>query len=539
MTGTGVPPTVDDERAPAGGVCRGLAFLLCAVGSGLLLLAVAISGAVLLRVRQPHDDFASLRGPANVLIVVFALVIAVLIGLLVAAWAGGAPPSLRVAVLLTAAAGVLVLLSVQRFGGIESEAGQAGFSGQHATWLALRLAIGGCVAVFVGVIMLPDRETSRLRWAVAPVAVIVVAAGVLTLGLPLLPSGGTTLRVADPLPPVPPIPAAVSGPGRSLPAGITDAMAFGPGYLVSSRHGGLLTMHDATGAQRWRFDLAPGVNSAVSLLPAESLVVVARVSDRADTTYAIDAASGRLRWTAAGLWAVPDRHFDGTLATGHTLIQPTADRSAVSAVSPATGTRIWEHRVPADCAMDWFSGSRDVLEAHTYCTGTEMFVRVIDPATGALRRTTPYPPAYDKTVPVGRDFTLTRTYRPGITTIRRTGTGRPVRVIRSADVSCPSDTDCVSVADGRVVLFSLTGAHPDLVVRGVTSARDPVLLKDQLIFQAGSEGDGERPVVLVNRTTGDVQKVPASRALALQAMPGGVLATGADGRGFVLEGAHR
>ncbi|ALG85970.1 PQQ-binding-like beta-propeller repeat protein [Gordonia phthalatica] len=314
-----------------------------------------------------------------------------------------------------------------------------------------------------------------------------------------------------------------------------NARPVGPGFLVAT---GELINAD-TGTVRWRTNLPAG---EVSMLADQrnGLVIVSDPDRDAPWTAAIDADTGDIRWTSdlplAGWvdWAAfdsPTVFLDGGFP-----VSVTDDLRTVRAFRPKDGSVLWTYTVPRDCAVDQIR-DRPRLTLVTACTGGEAGrVLALDPTTGAVlssRRSHGRPDLAlqpqtaelpDRFVPVtatGTDWRLDG--------IRDTTTGRLVLDLRdsrsagSSVESCAANGECV-VRDwstrrpDRLRIVSLTGAHPDLPVRGVDrSPVEVVWLRDQIVWTQDRSDDGTLPdaLVIVDRRTGAAQIVTGAGGVPL------------------------
>lgn len=160
-----------------------------------------------------------------------------------------------------------------------------------------------------------------------------------------------------------PVPARVTRAAwRATVPGLLSLVAAGPG-VVARTATGLVALDGSTGHLRWRWN-RPGTRTTALLASPDLATVVVALGpvDGARTAGAgvavLDAATGRVRFTATGGWAARPLQLTDAALVSSDAVPPDARTGDVSGVRPATryearsvtdGRLLWTHPVGGGC----------------------------------------------------------------------------------------------------------------------------------------------------------------------------------------------
>lgn len=556
---------------------RGARALFLGVGVGLLGAATLMASLVLVNRESGNDhSFEGARGPVCATIIAIAATVLIVVGIMLtlrnrAPWVAYA----RAASLI----GVLVIgVAAAYFGVFHTGvyANEDRSRALRATWVALV----GLSVTTVGAYS-PARDAQ-----LTPLAHRVRALAVVGAVLPLVVAGAVTypwvsadsefgvekldMSPVDAMPDKvdttptgslkPGPPAANANPYSDGDQKVSKPIAVGPGYFAR------YTVFNADGTPRWRVKLTPDrLLASTAIVSARHNLVVVNDAERpgGPRTYAIDATTGDIKWartTPLTTWQGGVRD-DAPVVAQETLLALTTDARTLTAVSPSNGEVLWTLDVGRDLSVEQLYASPSVAVG-IVGPGGRRELWVLDANTGKRTRIESTDDDFWWTSslnPIATDYRPIRGAAqslPPLMGVADSRTGRPVLNLIQAKGShselagCTGNGDClvsVTTTEGNrsttaVRLVSLTHQHPDVPLRVTGSPRNPVWLRDQIVwFQRASESDNDGgTIVVANRRTGQATTIPAGEDLSLLTVPGAIAVFNKYGRQIArLEGIAR
>lgn len=163
----------------------------------------------------------------------------------------------------------------------------------------------------------------------------------------------------------------------------SPAVAGGLVFTGGGLNGGILALDVTTGKQRWQVP-TPGrltVYTTPSVVGGVVYAVTGPTSDRADTVFALDAATGRQLWATD----VGTSVFAGPAVGDGLVIVGNADDGKLIALDAATGEPRWTYTRTGD----YFIGGASIVGGAVYIATTDGngggSMLALDAASGALR----------------------------------------------------------------------------------------------------------------------------------------------------------